>query len=67
MLAIQSRQTQSIVDSRPLQIFTNRQTKQLIFSNPQYLKNLNTLVQFWKVGRLENLQRTLTNTVKVLL
>lgn len=38
----------------------HRQTKQFIFSNPQYLKNLNALVQFWKE---EKLQPTLTNTV----
>lgn len=57
-----SRQKHNIADSRPQQIFKNTQTKQFIFSNPQYLKNLNTLVQFWKEVRLEKLQLSLTQT-----
>lgn len=58
---------ESIVDNKSQQIFTNRQTKQFIFSNPQHLKNQKTLVSFWKVGRLGKLQPPLTNPVKEIL
>lgn len=45
----------------PEQIFTNRQTKQFISTNPQYMKNPECLCVIHK-GRLEKLQPTPTIT-----